>query len=88
MGQSQVRSGATSESFRFLNDRIKTVLIRLLEGRDDDDIFSSYYRANGPEDIKDTALSARLEVDKVTMVESISIFSVAAGEGSAVEAVD
>ncbi len=63
-----------SVAHRILNDSIKRVLIRLLEGRDDDDIFPTYYRVNSPEDIKRLCLSARLEVEKINMIESISVF--------------
>ena len=53
---------------RFFPDRVKSFLAHLLEGRPEDDVFPTFFRANTPEAIRAAADGAGLTVKELELV--------------------
>jgi ubiquinone/menaquinone biosynthesis C-methylase UbiE len=58
---------------RLLPDGVKKRIAKFIDGRDESDVFPTYYRANRPEDIEAVAKAAGLEVADVTLVSTVPI---------------
>jgi len=67
-------SGYPTRISRLLPDAIKKTLARALDGRGEDDVFPTYYRANTESMIRDVATLARLEVAEVHFTCTSPIF--------------
>jgi SAM-dependent methyltransferase len=61
---------------RFLPDWLKKRLTLLLEGRAEDDVFETHYRANGAADIERLAAAAGLVVERLDFTPSLPAFSI------------
>jgi ubiquinone/menaquinone biosynthesis C-methylase UbiE len=57
------------------NQKLKTTLVRLLENREEDDVFPTFYRLNDPESIAREAAGAKLQVQSIDSVETSAILS-------------
>lgn len=61
---------------RLVPDVIKRVVIRGLEGRQSEDVFKTYYRANSPRALRRVATLSQLEVREVLMTFSTAVMAV------------
>lgn len=60
---------------RFVPDLIKSKLIKHLDGREEDDIFETHYRANSRRRIIRLASKSGFRVDKIRMILSLPLFA-------------
>jgi SAM-dependent methyltransferase len=58
---------------RHVPDGVKRRLVKLLDRRDESDVFPTHYRANRPETVESIAMRAGLEVDEVTLVSTVPV---------------
>jgi SAM-dependent methyltransferase len=56
-------------------DAIKRVAVRLLEGRKEEDLFRTFYRANSSERIRDIATNAGFSVSSIQPICTVAIFA-------------
>ena len=56
------------------NQRIKNMLIKLFENREEHDVFPTFYRFNQVDEVQELARKAGFEVDKIETVESNANF--------------
>lgn len=61
---------------RLLPDIIKSNLIKLLEGRKENDTFTAYYKANSRKKIVEMASKSGFKVDRIRMLVSLPIFGI------------
>ena len=61
---------------RFIPESLKNKIIYILQGRKEDDVFDTYYRANSRAEISKLAESAGLGVEKIRMLVSSAQFIV------------
>jgi ubiquinone/menaquinone biosynthesis C-methylase UbiE len=61
---------------RLLPDAVKRRLVKLLEGREEHDVFPTHYRANRDDDIRRIARKAGLEYDEIRLVSSGAVATV------------
>jgi SAM-dependent methyltransferase len=61
---------------RLLPDAVKRVAARILDGRDESDVFPTHYRVNHRERIAEVARRAGLAVDEVRMIRTSPVFNV------------
>lgn len=59
---------------RMMPNWLKVKLAKILEGREEDDVFPAYFRANGPKEIKRLAEHTGLEVEDLRFIVSTSAF--------------
>jgi SAM-dependent methyltransferase len=62
-------------SSKLLPDRVKRVLIRILEGRGGEDVFPTYYRANTVIKIKELCDVTGLEIEDVELIRNTPLFN-------------
>ena len=55
---------------RLIPERLKGVLIRVLEGREEEDVFRTYYRINTPRKVRSMAQDAGFEVEMLRLIPS------------------
>jgi ubiquinone/menaquinone biosynthesis C-methylase UbiE len=60
---------------RVLPDGLKRGLAYLLDGRQAKDVFPTYYRANGPEEIRQHATAAGFDVTELNLVSTTAVFA-------------
>lgn len=60
---------------RLLPDGVKKALARVLEGRKEEDVYPTHYRANTADEIRSIAHQAGLEVLSITFTVSTPVFS-------------
>ena len=58
---------------KLFTDSAKKHLARILEGRDESDIFPTHYLANRLEDIRRVATAAGLEVEDVRFISTVPV---------------
>ncbi|MGH9844804.1 MAG: class I SAM-dependent methyltransferase, partial [Blastocatellia bacterium] len=68
--------GYTTMLVRLVPDGVKDKLVYLLDGREEEDVFDTYYRANTQRSIKDLSRGTGFDVVKVKMIASDATFSV------------
>jgi response regulator RpfG family c-di-GMP phosphodiesterase len=57
------------------NQTVKNLLVKMLEGRDEDDVFPTFYRANDAETIAGIARQQGLDVRSIHGVETNALLS-------------
>jgi len=62
--------GYTTLTARLLPQRLKIWLARFLQGREEADVFPTFYRLNSPGNIKAIARESGLEVSEISLIES------------------
>ncbi|MES2177454.1 MAG: class I SAM-dependent methyltransferase [Gemmatimonadota bacterium] len=60
---------------RLLPDSLKQHLARILEGRQESDVFPTHYRANSLEDITRVATAAGLDLESAVFVSTLPVFA-------------
>jgi SAM-dependent methyltransferase len=55
---------------RMLPTRLKHRLIKVAEGRDDHDVYPTYYHANTPSALRETAVASGLEVESILLTDT------------------
>lgn len=68
--------GYTTVMSRVIPESLKAWLIKLLENRDEDDVFRTYYRINSPKTITRMARSNGLETEHIRMIVTDAQFAV------------
>jgi ubiquinone/menaquinone biosynthesis C-methylase UbiE len=60
---------------KLLPDRVKRILVRILEGRGAEDVFPTYYRANTVAKIKELCDTTGLELEDVELIRNTPLFN-------------
>ena len=61
---------------RLIPEFIKTRLIYILQGREDEDVFPAYYRINSPSKIREIAFACGLKVSRIKLICSSALLVV------------